>query len=82
MPLKQKNDDAEQHHQCIVTEGENGASKQVQSFAARGFGFQVLMVIPELELVVAINSNGYEETDDQANQVFELIANFILPALE
>ena len=40
------------------------------------------MVIPELELVIAVNSNGYEETNDQANQVFDLIANFVLPALE
>ena len=55
--------------------------RRLASYAARGYGQQVLMVIPELELVVAVNSHGYEETAEQANQVFALIARFIIPAV-
>ncbi len=37
------------------------------------------MVIPELELVIAINSNDYDGRPDAVNQVFGLISRFILP---
>ena len=53
----------------------------INSFAARGWGQQTLMVIPELELVIAINSNDYEGRPDGVNQVFSLIDRFMLPAL-
>jgi CubicO group peptidase (beta-lactamase class C family) len=52
----------------------------LSSFAARGWGQQTLMVIPELELVIAINSNDYDGRPDAVNQVFGLISRFILPA--
>ena len=52
----------------------------LSSFAARGWGQQTLMVIPELELVIAINSNDYDGQPDAVNQVFSLIDRFILPA--
>jgi CubicO group peptidase (beta-lactamase class C family) len=55
--------------------------QQIKAYAARGYGQQVLMVIPELELVVAVFSHGWDETPDQVSQVFELIARFIIPAL-
>jgi len=40
------------------------------------------MVIPELELVVAINSNDYDGRPDGVNQVFGLIDQFMLPAVQ
>ena len=54
----------------------------LSSFAARGWGQQTLMVIPELELVVAINSNDYEGRPDGVNQVFGLIDRFLLPTTQ
>ncbi|MDH3513059.1 MAG: beta-lactamase family protein [Gammaproteobacteria bacterium] len=54
----------------------------LDSFAARGWGQQTLMVIPELELVIAINSNDYDGRPDAVNQVFGLIGRFILPATD
>jgi CubicO group peptidase (beta-lactamase class C family) len=50
------------------------------SFAALGYGQQLVMVVPDLELVIAVNSKGYEELPDQRNQVYNLLANFVLPA--
>lgn len=55
--------------------------RQIESFAAWGFAQQWLMVIPELQLVVAVNSNAWEERPDQANQVHNLIKRFLLPAV-
>ena len=54
--------------------------RQLDTFAAWGFGQQWLMVIPELQLVVAVNSKAWEERPDQTNQVFSLIKRFLLPA--
>ena len=45
----------------------------LSSYAARGWGQQTLMVIPEFELVIAINSNDYDGRPDAVNQVFGLI---------
>lgn len=55
--------------------------RQLQSFAAWGYGQQWLMVVPELKLVVAVHSHAWEERSDQTNQVFNLIKRFVLPAL-
>ena len=55
--------------------------RRLASYAARGYGQQILIVVPGLELVVAANSHGYEETAEQSNQVFALIARFVLPAV-
>jgi CubicO group peptidase (beta-lactamase class C family) len=52
----------------------------LSSFAALGYGQQLVMVIPDLELVIAVNCSGYEELPDQGNQVYDLIVRFILPA--
>jgi len=56
--------------------------QDLSTFAARGWGQQTVMVIPELELVVAINSNDYDARPDGVNQVFGLIDRFILPATQ
>ena len=54
----------------------------LSSYAARGYGQQTVMIIPELELVIAVNANAYEERPDQVNQVFNLIDRFILPIFQ
>ena len=54
----------------------------LNSFAARGWGQQTVMVVPDLELVVAVNSNDYDGRPDGVNQVFRLIDRFILPATQ
>ena len=51
----------------------------LSSFAALGYGQQLVMVISDLELVIAVNSRAYEELPDQGNQVYNLIDRFILP---
>jgi hypothetical protein len=40
------------------------------------------MVIPDLELVIAINSNDYDGHPDAINQVFGLINDFILSSAQ
>ncbi len=56
--------------------------RELPTFAASGHGEQWLMVIPALELVVAVNSHAWQERDDQTNQVFNLIKRFLLPAIQ
>jgi CubicO group peptidase (beta-lactamase class C family) len=51
---------------------------RVESFAAWGFGEQWLMVVPEYDLVVAINSHGQAGTDAEANQALSLIRRILL----
>ena len=55
--------------------------QQVRAYAARGYGQQVLMVIPELDLVIAVFSHAWDEAPDEVTQVFELIDRFIIAAL-
>lgn len=52
-----------------------------ETFAAWGHGEQWLMAIPALQLVVAINSHGWEGRREQTNEVFSLIRRFLLPAV-
>jgi CubicO group peptidase (beta-lactamase class C family) len=54
----------------------------LNTFATRGWGQQTVMVIPDLELVIAINSNDYDGHPDALNQVFGLINDFILSAAQ
>ncbi|MFI5223904.1 MAG: hypothetical protein ACHQX3_06620, partial [Nitrospirales bacterium] len=55
--------------------------QQLRTFAARGFGQQLLMVIPELELVIAIYSHDWDEESDKVNQLYDLISRFLLPSV-
>lgn len=55
--------------------------ESIESFAARGHGQQVLMVIPELDLVIAVFSHAFDSADDEVNQVFRMISQYIIPAL-
>ena len=54
----------------------------LNAFATRGWGQQTVMVIPDLELVIAINSNDYDGHPDAINQVFGLINDFILSSAQ
>lgn len=54
--------------------------QRLRAFAARGFGQQLLMVIPELELVIAIYSHAWDEKEDEVNQLYDLINRYIIPA--
>jgi CubicO group peptidase (beta-lactamase class C family) len=49
---------------------------------AWGFGGQWVVAMPELDLVVAINSNGFDGGDAELNQAHALIVQHILPALK
>lgn len=53
----------------------------VDAYVAWGFGGQWVVAIPSLDLVIAINSNGYEGGDAALNQAHALIRQHILPAL-
>jgi hypothetical protein len=37
--------------------------------------------VPELQLVVAVNSHGYDNSDAALNQAHELVRNYIIPAV-
>ncbi|NIL93294.1 MAG: serine hydrolase [Woeseiaceae bacterium] len=54
--------------------------RRLDTFVALGWGQQTVMVIPELDLVIAINCNDYDDNPGADNQVFGLIARFILPS--
>jgi CubicO group peptidase (beta-lactamase class C family) len=54
--------------------------RRLDSYAAWGFGAQWLMVIPELELVIAVNANGRDGAPDETNQPLTLMKRFVIPA--
>jgi CubicO group peptidase (beta-lactamase class C family) len=54
--------------------------RRLQTFSAEGHGGQLTMVIPELELVIAINASAYSLPSTDPNRNFRLIREFILPA--
>ncbi len=54
----------------------------VDAWVAWGYGGQWVVAMPSLDLVVAVNSNGYDGGDAALNQAHALIAQHILPALQ
>lgn len=54
----------------------------VDTYVAWGYGGQWVVAMPSLDLVVAINSNGYDGGNAALNQAHELIRGYILPALQ
>lgn len=52
--------------------------RRYDSYAAWGFGEQWLMVIPELELVVAVNAHGRNGTAEESNEILSLIRDYVL----
>lgn len=55
----------------------------VDTWVAWGFGGQWVVVIPQLDLVVAINSHGYDGSDAATNEGHALIRRFLVgPLLE
>lgn len=55
--------------------------QQIAAYAARGHGEQNLFIMPEIDLVVAVFSHGFNNEEGEFNQTFEMIAEFIIPAL-
>lgn len=54
--------------------------EQIESYAAWGYGEQWVMVIPALELVIAISGHGFSGSKDETNQPLTLIRRYIIPA--
>ncbi len=54
--------------------------RKITAYAARGFGLQVLMIVPELGLVIAVNSHGYD-IDANEEEVFGMIGDYLIPAV-
>jgi CubicO group peptidase (beta-lactamase class C family) len=55
--------------------------ENVDTVVAWGFGGQWVIAMPSLDLVVAINSNSYDDRDEAINQAHALVRLHILPAL-
>jgi len=55
-------------------------NRELTTYAARGFGNQTLMIIPDLDLTIAINAHGYSENEDE-QEIFRLILQFVIPAV-
>ncbi len=53
----------------------------LETYVAWGFGGQWIVAIPALDLVVAINSHGYQGEDEATNQGHELIKRYVLEAI-
>lgn len=54
--------------------------QRFETVTAWGFGGQWVVAIPSLELVVAVNSHGYDGSDEALDQAHLLIRDFIIPA--
>jgi CubicO group peptidase (beta-lactamase class C family) len=54
----------------------------VDTYVAWGYGGQWVVAMPSLDLVVAINSNGYDGGNAALNQAHALIRQHVLPALQ
>jgi CubicO group peptidase (beta-lactamase class C family) len=62
-----------------------GEMKGYEVFMALGYGGQFIINFPELQMIVAANSNGdiysWEEADENERSVLDVVANYILPAV-
>jgi CubicO group peptidase (beta-lactamase class C family) len=54
---------------------------KLETYVAWGFGGQWIVAIPALDLVVAINSHGYQGEDEATNQGHALIRRYVLEAI-
>ncbi|MDJ0908208.1 MAG: serine hydrolase [Woeseiaceae bacterium] len=53
---------------------------QIPTWVGWGFGGQFLVAIPSLDLVIVVNSDGYDGSDTAVNDPHALIRNYVLPA--
>jgi CubicO group peptidase (beta-lactamase class C family) len=53
---------------------------QLDTYVAWGYGGQWLVVIPSLQLVVAVNSHGYDGSDAALNEAHAIIRRYVLGA--
>lgn len=56
------------------------SAETLDAWVMWGFGGQWVVVVPERQLVVAINSHGYDDSDAALQQAHELISDYLLPA--
>jgi CubicO group peptidase (beta-lactamase class C family) len=54
---------------------------RIDSYAALGFGAQWLMIIPEFELVIAVNSHGSNGVPSETTQPLALMKRFVIPSV-
>jgi len=54
--------------------------REIETWVAWGFGGQLVIAIPELELAVAINAHGYDDEDEALDQGHTLVRDHLLPA--
>ena len=62
-----------------------GEIKEYKAFLAIGHGGQFIVCFPELDMIVATNSNAYVDwtaADTNERRVLDLIANYIVPAVK
>ena len=52
----------------------------LDAWAMWGFGGQWVVVVPDRQLVIAINSHGYDDEDEAIRQAHTLINDYLLPA--
>jgi len=61
-----------------------GTIKGHEAFMAIGHGGQFVICFPELDMIIATNSDAYvswEKADENERTVLDLVANYIIPAL-
>ncbi len=52
-----------------------------ETYCAWGYGGQWVIAIPDLDIVIAVNSHAYETDDGGVNEAHALVRNYILAAL-
>jgi CubicO group peptidase (beta-lactamase class C family) len=55
--------------------------QQLHTYVAWGFGGQWLVAIPSLDLVIAVNSHGYDGSDAALNEPHAIIRSYVLNAV-
>jgi CubicO group peptidase (beta-lactamase class C family) len=50
----------------------------IHSFAASGYGGQVIAVFPDLDMVIVLTGSNYE---NDTGQPFDIMERYILPAI-
>jgi len=57
------------------------AGTKIDTYVAWGFGGQWVIAIPSLNLVIAINSHGYDGSDAAQNEAHAIVRRYVLDAL-
>ncbi len=57
------------------------AGTMVDTYVAWGFGGQWIIAVPSMDLVIAINSHGYDGSDAALNEAHTIVRRYILEAV-